>query len=95
MARKSSILLGGSTVDQFQPWDHRTRRITKWARSAARPSGIQIGLDRPLDPAEYKLGHDRPLDPGCTDPNVDSRRGPHACDLKSRCLGVSTFCGDE
>ncbi|PKI71118.1 hypothetical protein CRG98_008486 [Punica granatum] len=28
---------------------------------------------------------------GCTDPNVDSRRGPHARDLKSRGLRVSTF----
>ncbi|PKI53386.1 hypothetical protein CRG98_026226 [Punica granatum] len=29
--------------------------------------------------------------PSCTDPNVDSRRGPHAHDLKSRGLGLSTF----
>ncbi|PKI58240.1 hypothetical protein CRG98_021322 [Punica granatum] len=27
----------------------------------------------------------------CTDPNVDSHRGPRARDLKSRGLGVSTF----
>ncbi|PKI75386.1 hypothetical protein CRG98_004215 [Punica granatum] len=29
----------------------------------------------------------------CTDPNVDSRRGPHARNLKPRGLGVSTFRG--
>ncbi|PKI36760.1 hypothetical protein CRG98_042849, partial [Punica granatum] len=45
------------------PWDRWARRITKWVRSAAGPSGIQIGPDRPLDPAEYKKGHDRLLDP--------------------------------
>ncbi|PKI73060.1 hypothetical protein CRG98_006555 [Punica granatum] len=47
----------------IEPWDRWTRRITKWVRSAAGPSGIQVGPDRPLDPAEYKQGHDRPLDP--------------------------------
>ncbi|PKI61140.1 hypothetical protein CRG98_018460 [Punica granatum] len=48
---------------RVRPWDRWTRRITKWARSATRPSGIQIGPDWPLDPAEYKYGSDWPLDP--------------------------------
>ncbi|PKI72861.1 hypothetical protein CRG98_006729 [Punica granatum] len=48
---------------ELSPWNRWTRRITKWAKSAAGPSGIQIGFDRPLDPTKYKLGHDRPLDP--------------------------------
>ncbi|PKI75964.1 hypothetical protein CRG98_003622 [Punica granatum] len=40
-----------------------------------------------------KKPKNRSVCPECpsTDPNVDSRRGPHARDLKSRGLGVSTF----
>ncbi|PKI70259.1 hypothetical protein CRG98_009336 [Punica granatum] len=33
---------------------------------------------------QYKQGKEN----GCTDPNVDSRQGPHARDLKSHDLGV-------
>ncbi|PKI61304.1 hypothetical protein CRG98_018295 [Punica granatum] len=68
-----SLLLG-------RPWIHSARAVPSLyikgyapglvSHGTVGPSGIQIGPDRPLAPAEYKRGPDRPLDP------AEYKRGP-------------------